>query len=155
MNYTLRKNWAGLSPHMSVYDSEGARRFFVKGRWFDLLGTRYLLQDHAGKTLLEIVQDHTVATTSYSILENHVRIGSAGANAFHSHGFVDIDGIGRAEMALGHGSKTSFSLAGSGGVLAEITLKGMGWCMDVVKECNNAHLIAGLAVLYGQYLGHD
>jgi len=153
MKYILRKHT--FSPHMSVYDSDGVRRFFVKGNWFNPLRTRYLLFDDTGQALISIVQDHTVAKASYAIYENDVRLGSAGTNGLGTRGFIDIPGIGRVEMELGHGFKKSFSLAGPEGILAQVVLKrtwSLAWSIEVLKDCNPIHLIAGLAAVFGEYL---
>jgi len=155
MEFIIRKHGLGFAPNMSVCNSDGNRQFLVKGRWFNLPRTRYWLRDDAGETLLEIIQDHSADGTLYSIYENNIRIGSAGTNAPCTCGTINIEGIGHARMLFGHEIGVPYSLTTEHGVLAEITATtGLPpeWSIRTVKECNHVHLIAGLAVIYGEYL---
>ena len=140
---------------MEVSDSAGQRLYRIKGRWIDITRTRYKFTDLHERNSYEIVQEHTIGKVVYSILNDGKRIGTSGTNHTCSTGFIDITGIGHAEMNLGHGLDSFLVLASSDEDYARITVNGQSWEVEIKKKCDHPLLMAGLAVVYGEFLRRD
>lgn len=140
---------------MSVTDTAGRKLYRIKGRWLDIIKTRYKFIDIQEQNSYEMVKDHTFGNVVYSIFNDNRLIGSSGTNHTCSKGFIDIGGIGHAEMNLGHGLDSFLVLASSEEDFARITVNGQSWQIEIVKKCEHPPLMAGLAAVYGEYLRRD
>jgi uncharacterized protein YxjI len=152
MTYTVKQNWGGLSLDMTVYDADGVACYLVRAQGFRFFRPEYLFCDKEGRTLLSMVQNRSLIKTTFSIHEDGVRVGSAGSNLLNSRGLIDIEGVGRSELVFGWGFRTSFSLTGADGVVAEVRQKRMAWAIDVRRSCDTLRLLAGMAIVYSIYM---